>query len=289
MFTDHEAAACRRLIQMALDEDLGSGADVTSLAFIDARTQGTTTIVARQSGVLAGLPAASMVVAQVQRELQFTALKQDGDALQTGDRIATIAGSMTSILTAERTVLNFLQYMSGIATTTRRYVDAIAGCSAKILDTRKTVPGWRLLAKYAVRQGGGHNHRMGLFDQFLIKDNHWHAMNSPPNLPALLGQLRRDRPGLLIEIEVESLAQFDETLAAKPDILLLDNMPLETMRECVRRRNAFAPAILLEASSGIHLPTVRSVAETGVDRISVGALTHSVQALDIALDFDHAG
>jgi nicotinate-nucleotide pyrophosphorylase (carboxylating) len=292
-FTHAESEACRHLIDLALDEDLGrqgdSSEDVTSSAIINSATRGTTTIVARQAGVLAGLPAAAMVVARVDRDLQFTSLMNDGDLLKPGDRIASITGSMTSILPAERTALNFLQYMSGIATMTRRYVDAIAGCSAKILDTRKTVPGWRWLAKYAVRQGGGHNHRMGLFDQFLIKDNHWHAMKSPRNLPELFSKLRKDFPRLLIEIEVESLAQFDEALAGKPDIILLDNMPLDMMREVVQRRKALAPAIQLEASGGVNLQTVRGIAETGVDRISVGALTHSAPALDIALDYENAG
>lgn len=288
-FTDAETKSCCQLIEMALEEDLGakgrSNQDVTSSAIIDAATHGITQVVARQPGVLAGLPAAALVVNHVDRDLQFTPMLKDGDALRQGDRIAEIAGAMGSMLAAERTVLNFLQTMSGIATMTRRHVDAVAGCPARILDTRKTVPGWRLLAKYAVRQGGGHNHRMGLFDQFLIKDNHWHAMNSPRDLAALFGRLRLDFPGLLIEIEVETLAQLDETLDAKPDIILLDNMPLDMMRQAVKRRNAVAPDIQLEASGGVNLQTVRAIAETGVDRISVGALTHSAPALDIALDY----
>jgi nicotinate-nucleotide pyrophosphorylase (carboxylating) len=194
---------------------------------------------------------------------------------------------LTSIFTAERTALNFLQHLSGIATMTNRYVVTVSGRAAKIMDTRKTIPGWRLLAKYAVRQGGGHNHRMGLFDMFLIKDNHWAAFREEEtDLKESLRYLHEHHPNVPIEIEVESLAQLDEALAGKPDIILLDNMPLDMMREAVKRRNAVAPNILLEASGGVTLETVRAIAETGVDRISVGALTHSAPALDIALDFE---
>lgn len=199
---------------------------------------------------------------------------------------------MSSILGVERTALNFLQHLSGIATLTHRYLSAVAGLPVKILDTRKTIPGWRLLAKYAVRQGGGHNHRMGLYDAVLLKDNH--LAFTLPKLNDGIGQLLRSfrvglEAGITLEIEVESLSQLDEALPAKPDIVMLDNMPLDMMREAVKRRNAVAPGVLLEASGGVTLQTVRAIAETGVDRISVGALTHSAPALDIALDYEHAG
>jgi nicotinate-nucleotide pyrophosphorylase (carboxylating) len=199
--------------------------------------------------------------------------------------LATARGPIPSLLTAERTALNFLQHLSGIATQTRRYVDAIAGLPARILDTRKTLPGWRLLEKYAVRCGGGHNHRTGLYDGILIKDNHLAAIGKASVREAV--RLARGGPfgQLPVEIEVDTLAQFDEALAVGPDIVLLDNMTAEQMREAVRRRNAAAPKVLLEASGGVNLTTVRTIAETGVDRISVGALTHSAPALDIALDY----
>jgi nicotinate-nucleotide pyrophosphorylase (carboxylating) len=201
--------------------------------------------------------------------------------------IATISGPMNLLLAGERTALNFVQHLSGIATLTRRFVDAVAGLPVQIVDTRKTHPGWRLLAKYAVRQGGGHNHRVGLFDMILVKDNHWAALGSSRDFVTTVTRLRQQHPNVPVEIEVENLAQLDEVLIAKPDFILLDNMPLDTMREAVRRRNAAAPKVLLEASGGVNLQTVRGIAETGVDRISVGALTHSAPALDIALDYGH--
>ena len=289
MFDAAEETACRQMIELALEEDLGPGAspdaDITSACFIDPIAERRGFLVARQAGVLAGLPAAELTFHRVDSFLKFEAHMTDGALLQPGDRIATVAGLMTVILTAERTALNFLQHLCGIATLTYHYVQAVGGCRARILDTRKTIPGWRLLAKYAVRQGGGHNHRMGLFDMMLVKDNHWAAMPIPRQLPVSFGYLRKRHPEWPIEIEVDSMEQLDEVLAATPDIVLLDNMPLEMMREAVRRRDTIAPGVLLEASGGVTLETVRAIAEAGVDRISVGALTHSAPALDIALDF----
>lgn len=287
-FTPAEAANCAHLIAMALTEDLGPGAhvigDVTSSWLIGAATQGRAVFVARQPGVLAGLPAAAMVCAAVDPSLRFEPLLHDGAVLRPGDRLAIVSGSMRSILAAERTALNFLQHLGGIATLTRRYVDAIAGLPCVILDTRKTLPGWRLLAKYAVRQGGGENLRMGLFDMALVKDNHWAAMPVPRDLSRRLVDFRTAHPGVPIEIEVDTFEQLDEVLAAGPDVVLLDNMTFEQMREAVRRRDARAPRVQLEASGGVSLQTVRAIAECGVDRISVGALTHSAPALDVALD-----
>jgi nicotinate-nucleotide pyrophosphorylase (carboxylating) len=215
----------------------------------------------------------------------YEPLVHDGVTLTPGPRIATVEGPMASILVGERTALNFLQHLSGIATQTRRYVDAIAGLPCRILDTRKTTPGWRLLEKYAVRCGGGHNHRLGLYDGILIKDNHLAALGGElSRVPALLAA-QRAGDSIPVEIEVETLNQLDEALAYGPDIILLDNMTLDQLREAVGRRNGVAPNVLLEASGGVNLTTVRAIAETGVDRISVGALTHSAPALDIALDY----
>ncbi len=287
-FSPAETAACCRLIELALDEDLGRGApgergDATSFALIPAGSKGEAIFVARQAGVLAGLPAAALVLGAVDPSLVFEPLLTDGATLQPGARLAVARGPITSLLTAERTALNFLQPLSGVATQTRRYVEAISGLPSKVLDTRKTTPGWRLLEKYAVRCGGGHNHRMGLHDGILIKDNHLAATNNAFSIRDVLSKARQTP--LPVEIEVDTLAQFDEALEGKPDIVLLDNMPSAEMREAVRRRNATAPGVLLEASGGVTLETIRAIAETGVERISVGALTHSAPALDISLDY----
>ena len=293
-FSPAETAACCRLIELALDEDLGLRepawhGDATSFSLIPPGYQGEAAFVARQTGVLAGLPAVALVFGAVDPDLTVEPLLNDGAVLQPAMRFALARGSIARLLTAERTALNFLQHLSGIATQTRRYIDAVSGLAAKILDTRKTTPGWRLLEKYAVRCGGGHNHRMGLYDGILIKDNHLAAKGKHYSISDAL-RLVRDRAllgSIPVEIEVDTLAQLDEALAArcKPSIVLLDNMPLDQMREAVRRRKEIAPGVLLEASGGVTLDTVRGIAETGVDRISVGALTHSAPALDIALDY----
>jgi nicotinate-nucleotide pyrophosphorylase (carboxylating) len=199
---------------------------------------------------------------------------------------------MRSILAAERTALNFLQHLSGIATLTRKYVDSVSGLPVKILDTRKTLPGWRLLEKYAVRCGGGHNHRMGLHDGILIKDNHLAVLHQVENPIRVAGDkaVRLVGDELPVEIEVDTLDQFDEAArAGDADIIMLDNMTPDQMREAVRRNKKWVKPAELEASGGISLENVRAIAETGVDRISVGALTHSAPALDIALDYEHAG
>jgi nicotinate-nucleotide pyrophosphorylase (carboxylating) len=285
-FTAAESNACRRLVAWALDEDLGGLNDVTSEAIIPEDQTGRAALVSRAPGVLAGLPAVPLVVAAVAPDLTFEALTEDGQPLSPGQRIATLSGPLRSLLTMERTALNFLQHLSGIATLTRRFVDAVAGLNCRILDTRKTLPGWRLLAKYAVRCGGGHNHRTGLYDGVLIKDNHLAALAGKPQaLTEAIRAARRHASTVPLEVEVDTLEQLDEALAARPDMVLLDNMTLNQLREAVRRRNASASGVLLEASGGVTLETVRAIAETGVDRISVGALTHSAPALDIALDY----
>jgi nicotinate-nucleotide pyrophosphorylase (carboxylating) len=298
VFTPAETAACCHLIELALQEDLGHwpthSGDLTSFSLVPPGYNGRAAFVARQPGVLAGIDAAALVLGAVDSQLSVEKRLQDGTQLRVGDTIAIASGPIRGILVAERTALNFLQHLCGIASLTRRYVDAVAGLPCKILDTRKTLPGWRLLEKYAVRCGGGTNHRMGLNDGILIKDNHLAAASSVFqgrfSLAQTIQMVVRDARTLtdskiLNEVEVDTLDQLDEAFQAKPDIVLLDNMPPDVMREAVRRRNAVAPGVLLEASGGINLSTVRGIAETGVDRISVGALTHSAPALDIALDY----
>jgi nicotinate-nucleotide pyrophosphorylase (carboxylating) len=286
VFTASEAAACRRLVEWALEEDLGTDGDLTSLAVLPADLQGRAVFVPRTAGVLAGLPAVEMVLAAVDARLQWQPYLHDGDALAPGGRIAAVSGPMRSLLSAERTSLNFLQRLSGVATQTRRYVDAVAGLPCCILDTRKTTPGWRLLEKYAVRCGGGTNHRMGLSDGVLIKDNHLAALGPGTERVAEAVRRARDKYGnrVPLEVEVDSLEQLDAALRAHPDVVLLDNMGPAELREAVRRRSGTTPDVLLEASGGVTLGTVRDIAATGVDRISVGALTHSAPALDIGLD-----
>ncbi len=287
MFNSAETDTCRRLLALALAEDLGTLGDLTSKALIPPQKQGKAMVAARTPGVLAGLPAVEMVLAAVDPALQLQPQRRDGDRLAAGDAVAVIAGPLQGLLSAERTALNFLQHLSGVATLTRAYVDAIAGLPCQILDTRKTLPGWRLLEKYAVRAGGGTNHRMGLWDAMLIKDNHLATLGLEPTAVGEAVRLARRYAGpqVPLEVEVDTLEQLDAALAARPDMVLLDNMTPEQMREAVRRRNAVSPGVLLEASGGISLDSVRAIAETGVDRISVGALTHSAPALDLGLDY----
>jgi nicotinate-nucleotide pyrophosphorylase (carboxylating) len=286
-FSPAETVACCRLVELAVLEDLGFEppfrGDVTCRVLIPPGYRGQAAFITRQAGVLAGLPAIPLVLGTLDPDLVFEPLLADGAVLEAGVRIAVVRGDFARLLTAERTALNFVQRLSGVATQTRRYVEAIQGLPSKILDTRKTTPGWRLLEKYAVRCGGGHNHRMGLYDGMLIKDNHLAATNHAFSIGDAV-RLARSIPGP-VEIEVDTLEQLDQALAGKPDIVLLDNMPPDKLREAVRRRNAIAPSVLLEASGGVNLDTVRAIAETGVDRISVGALTHSAPALDIGLDY----
>lgn len=286
-FTAAELEACRHLATLALDEDLGPNGDLTSQAVIPDTVTGKAVLASRVVGVVAGLPAGQLTFSLVDPRLSFEALVEDGSPVQPGTRLAVVSGRMRSILTGERTALNFVQRLSGVASLTRRYVDVVAGLPCQVLDTRKTTPGWRLLEKYAVRQGGGHNHRMGLGDGILIKDNHIAALNGASASVAEAVRRARLKYGqrFPLEIEVDTLPQLDQALAAGPDIVLLDNMSLDDLREAVRRRNATAPAVLLEASGGVNLSTLRGIAETGVNRISVGALTHSATALDIGLDY----
>lgn len=288
-FGQAERENAETLIDLALREDLGPTcsiqSDVTSISTIPADARGAAAIRSRASGVVSGLPILSMLAARF--DLDCEILASDGDALEPTTEIARISGSMIAMLVMERTALNFLQRLSGVASLTRRFVEAVEGTKARILDTRKTTPGWRALEKYAVRCGGGQNHRMGLYDAVLIKDNHlaWLSGVDDPIRVAVSGA-RNDAPqARFLEIEVDTLDQLDCALQALPDIVLVDNLGADNLREAVRRRDRLAPGVLLEASGGVTLATVRALAESGVDRISVGALTHSAAALDLGLDF----
>ena len=283
--TAAEAAAADALIRLALAEDLGDTGDRTSLATIPEGTHARAAFVARSPGVVAGLPVADRVCRAVSAELTFTPAVPDGTATVRGTVLANVTGPLRAILAAERTALNFLQRLSGVASLTRTFVDAAAGFPAKVLDTRKTTPGWRLLEKYAVRAGGGTNHRVGLYDGILIKDNHLAGIGGDVRRAVAAARAYPGNAGLPVEVEVDALDQLEHALAERADIVLLDNMSVEQLRAAVARRNAVAPGVLLEASGGVNLATVRDIAATRVDRISVGALTHSAPALDIALDY----
>lgn len=286
-FGNAERLAAEALIDLALAEDLGDVGDLTAMATIPGGARGAARFVARSSGVLAGLPVVGLIAARFGLEKGWRASREDGDRLGTGDEVARVEGSMRDLLAMERTALNFLQRLSGVATQTARYVEAVAGTRAVILDTRKTTPGWRLLEKYAVRCGGGRNHRIGLFDAVLIKDNHlaWLARDPDPIGRAIAAARAAAPAGTVVEVEVDTLDQLDRALECGPDIALVDNLGPEGLAEAVRRRDARAPGVQLEASGGITLETVAAVARAGVDRISVGALTHSATALDVGLDY----
>jgi nicotinate-nucleotide pyrophosphorylase (carboxylating) len=285
-FTTAETAACCQLVNLALAEDFGNAGDVTSQAIIPPALTGRADFVARADGVISGLPAVALVTAAVDAQLVLQPEVEDGACVRAGTRLATVAGPMRSLLAVERTALNFLQRLSGVATQTSHYVKAIKDLPCRILDTRKTTPGWRLLEKYAVRCGGGHNHRMGLFDGILIKDNHLAATAGQFDIAAAAIKAKEFTRGAVpIEVEVDTLAQLRQVLSVKPSIVLLDNMTPEQLCSAVAIRNEIAPGVQLEASGGVTLATVRAIALTGVDRISVGALTHSAPALDIALDY----
>jgi nicotinate-nucleotide pyrophosphorylase (carboxylating) len=292
-FGERERRNVDVLIAQALAEDLGQIGDITSKAIIPSQARGTARLVARSAGVLAGMSAVERVAAEFELIDNWKPCMADGASLEPGGLIARVHGPMRSLLAMERIALNFLQRLSGIATLTARFVAAVAGTKAAIYDTRKTTPGWRALEKYAVRCGGGKNHRLGLFDAVLIKDNHiaWLDAAAQSMAPELFGAAiaaaRANTPfGTTIEIEVDSLEQFDRALVHGPDIILVDNLGPDVMAEAVRRRDKVAPSIQLEASGGVNLSSVRALALSGVDRISIGALTHSAPALDLALDFE---
>jgi nicotinate-nucleotide pyrophosphorylase (carboxylating) len=268
------------LVELALREDLGPG-DVTSRVLIPAEQRGRARIEARSSLVVCGLEIARRVFSEVDASVQFHARARDGERADAGEVLALVSGPTRALLAAERTALNFLGRMCGIATFTRRFTDAVAGTAARIVDTRKTLPGWRSLDKYAVAVGGGVNHRFGLFDGILIKDNHIAAAGSVAK--AVIAARSAAPAGLRIQIEVESLAAAREAIANGADFLLLDNRSPAELREIAR---ALGDQALLEASGGVTLDNVRSIAETGVSRISIGALTHSAPNADVALEIE---
>jgi nicotinate-nucleotide pyrophosphorylase (carboxylating) len=268
------------VVTAALLEDIGSG-DVTTLFTVPPETMARAVMIAKGDGVLAGLAVGCRAFSLVDHRVIWEPHADDGERVSPGVPIATITGLASGILTAERVALNLIQRLSGTATLTRQFVDAINGTGAKIVDTRKTTPGLRTLEKYAVRQGGGANHRTGLYDAVLIKDNHLAAGGG---VAATVRRARALAPHTMrVEVECKNLAQVGEAVEAGADIILLDNMDLATLRASVRRIKG--SRALTEASGGVRLETVRAIAETGVDLISVGALTHSAPALDISLDF----
>ncbi|WP_223069012.1 carboxylating nicotinate-nucleotide diphosphorylase [Paenibacillus caui] len=266
-----------------LREDVGSG-DVSTQSTIPAGHESKGIIHAKQEGIVCGIPVARLVFEIVDPALVFTAYVQDGERISKGTVLATVEGSTHSILTGERLALNLLQRLSGIATRTRTYVDALEGLGTRLVDTRKTTPGHRMLEKYAVRTGGGHNHRFGLYDAVMIKDNH---IKGAGGIAQAVGRARAQIPHTMtIEVEVESLEQTEEALDAGADIIMLDNMPADLMREAVKRIKAKAPHVRVEASGNVTLNTIRTIAESGVDIISVGRLTYSFESLDISLDLN---
>ncbi len=285
----------RQLVRLAVREDLARQQDWTTVALVGPDAQGRAAMSSREPGVIAGLRALPIIINEMQADIDVQLLMSDGDDLAVGSTVAECSGNARDLLTCERPMLNLVNRLSGIATLTREYVRRIAGTRARIYDTRKTTPGWRRLEKYAVRCGGGHNHRTGLFDAILIKDNHL-ALAAKKNLsPA--DAVRRARrfveeldsqfiaKDMLVEVEIDRLEWLDDVLAAGPDIVLLDNMSLDELRAAVIGRDRLAPNIELEASGGVSLATIHEIAQTGVDRISVGAVTHSARSLDLGLDW----
>jgi nicotinate-nucleotide pyrophosphorylase (carboxylating) len=262
------------IVRRAFDEDLP---DITSEAIFDRSDRGTARFLVKAEGVIAGLAVVETVFQTLDPAAAVVLTMRDGDLVKPGDIVAEVSASVIALLSGERTALNLMQRASGIATATRRYVEAVAGTKARIHDTRKTAPGMRVLDKYAVKAGGGENHRIGLHDMFLIKNNH---IDRAGSITAAVERIRAKRMSQKIMIEVRDTRELDEALGLDPDFILLDNMNPDQLREAVARTAGRVP---LEASGGITLETIRAVAETGVDRISVGALTHSVTALDISM------
>lgn len=308
-FTQHPwspqvAEDLRRLVRLAVFEDLDRGQDWTTVSLVPEEATAAANIVAREPGIIAGLPTVAVILDEMDIQAQYHPLVQDGDAVAANTIIATLSGPARDLLTSERIILNTLCRLSGIATLTQQYVEAIAGTKAHIYDTRKTTPGWRRLEKYAVHCGGGHNHRTGLYDAILIKDNHLAFGREQDGTEAFspAAAVRKARaflaqqvaaevprgapdPQMLVEIEVDSLDQLREVLPEQPDIILLDNMTPDLLRQAVQIRDAARSPAELEASGGVNLQTIRAIAESGIDRISIGALTHSAPALDLALDW----
>ena len=288
LFDQDSTSSAITLARMSLNEDLRDVGDVTCLSTIPADLQATVRLVSRESGVVSGLPLIPIVFHELSSDVSAIVPLNDGDRIDRGTVLASLTGSVRALLTGERTILNFMTHLSGIASRTAQFVDAIAGTKACILDTRKTLPGYRALQKYAVRCGGGTNHRMGLYDGVLIKDNHLAARGDSACASAVADARRymvNSGRNTSIEIEVDTLEQLLDALKEKPEIVLLDNMSPPQLRQAVALRYEHCPSTLLEASGGITLHTVRSIAETGVERISIGGLTHSSPALDLGFDW----
>jgi nicotinate-nucleotide pyrophosphorylase (carboxylating) len=282
MLSDGERSAAQDIIRRALEEDLRYGPDITTLATVPADAVATANMVPREPGVIAGVDVALLVLdAVLASGYEVVHRVEDGVRIQAGEPLLTVQAETRGLLTAERTMLNLICHLSGIATTTAAWVEAVQGTKAKVRDTRKTLPGLRALQKYAVRVGGGVNHRLGLGDAALIKDNHVVAAGS---VVEALRAVRDAAPNLPCEVEVDSLEQLDEVLAEKPELILLDNFPVWQTQMAVQRRDARAPAVLLESSGGLNLENAAGYAATGVDYLAAGALTHSVRVLDIGLD-----
>lgn len=294
----------RRLVRLAVLEDLDRGQDWTTVSLVPEAATASANVAARKPGVISGLAAIPIILDEMEIQAECHLKVQDGDAVPAGAILATLSGNARDLLTSERIILNLLGRLSGIATLTRQYVDAIAGTKAHIYDTRKTTPGWRRLEKYAVHCGGGRNHRLGLYDAILIKDNHLALGHEQSGAAAftpaqavrkardflaqqLTGEIPRGAPdpNMIVEVEVDSLDQLREVLPESPDIVLLDNMSPDQLREAVAIRTAAGSAAEFEASGGINLQTVAAIAATGIERISSGALTHSAISLDIGLDW----
>jgi len=274
----------RKIVQRALAEDIGSG-DVTTLAMVPASAMARATLMAREPLVLAGVALAEAAFRELCPAIQIERSIHDGEGAGKDGKLLSVYGPAQAILSAERVALNFVQRLSGVATLTAQFVDVVKGTRAKILDTRKTTPGWRRLEKYAVRCGGGQNHRFGLDDMVLIKDNHLVTLRHelPNAIAAAVRRARAKYPGLKVEVETDTFEQVQQSFEAGADIVLLDNMEIEKLRAAVVWLNNRTRT---EASGGVTLQTVRAISETGVDFISIGALTHSARAVDIALDFE---
>lgn len=280
-------ADARRLARLALEEELQGRRDLTTASLVPADARGKAAVVTRAAGVVAGLGMLPLVAEEAGADVEVNLVASDGAPVAPGDVLARVAGSARDLLTCERTMLNFLGRLAGVATLTQRYVREVEGTGAAVYDTRKTTPGWRRLEKYAVRQGGGRNHRLGLYDAVLIKDNHLAHSAQHGLSPEEAVERARVAVGnaVVVEVEVDSIEQLRAVLPAGPDIVLLDNMGPEQLWEAVALRDERAPRVVLEASGGVSLSTIGAIARTGVDRISVGGLTHGAVSLDIGLDW----
>jgi nicotinate-nucleotide pyrophosphorylase (carboxylating) len=278
------AAEIRHAVRLALAEDIGGG-DATTLATVPGNAKSVAVTRAREPLVVAGIQFAETAFRELSPKIKIEKFSRDGQKLAAGKTLLKISGPARAILTAERVALNFVQRLSGVATLTSQFVEAVRGTNVLILDTRKTTPGWRRFEKYAVACGGGKNHRLGLFDMILIKDNHLAALRNekPDAIAAAIARAREKFPKLKVEVEADTLQQVEQAVEARADFILLDNMDLKQLRQAVNIVNGRAKT---DASGGVNLNTVRAIAKTGVDLISVGALTHSARAVDIGLDFE---